>query len=238
MASRAINAPMKTFIACVTVMVTTAAITTAELTFEKTLIEFHPEPDTPHVTAEFPFKNIGDQAVRIAKYDAACACMEVKVAGNKLDYAPGEMGVIHAVFKLTGYFGTIDRVIAVWLESDAPEEPSARLTLRAHIPQLITIDPKTLSWDLNKPSEPQIISITMDPEKEIEILGTQTSNHNFTLELKTVEAGRSYELMVTPKATDTPGIAIFRIETNCETESQRVQTAFGVIRNPPRQATP
>jgi len=234
MASRAINVLMKTFIACVTAMVATAAISTAELAFEKTLIEFHPKPDTPHVTAEFVFKNSSDQAVRIAKYDAACACMEVKVAGNKLDYAPGEIGVIHAVFKLAGYYGTIDRVVAVWLDGDAPTEPTARLTLRAHIPQLVTLDPKTLSWDLNTLPEPKIISIEMDPEVGIQILGTQSSNDNFTLELKILEAGRNYELTVTPQATDTPGIAIFRIETDCETESQRVQTAFGVIRNPPR----
>lgn len=222
---------------CLASMLATAlAISTgmAGLAFEKTLMEFHPQPDTPQVVADFVFRNTGDKPVRIAKYDAACSCMSVGVAEGKLEYAPGEMGVVRAIFKLAGYYGTVDRVVAIWLDGDTPAAPSARLTVRAHIPQLITLEPKTLNWDLNQPAVPQTISVEMDPDTKSHILKAHSSNENFTLELKTLEAGRNYELIVTPKSTATPGIAIFRMDTDCEAESQRVQNAFGVIRNPPR----
>lgn len=224
------NHSMKIFL----ILLSTLVNATAGLTFEKTLIEFHPKPDVARVTADFPFRNDGEKPVRIAKYDAACSCMEVSVSGGKLDYAPGEVGVIRAVFRLAGYYGTVDRVVALWLEGDPPAAPSARLTVRAHIPQLIVMEPKTIQWDLNQAPTPQAISIKIDPGHKIHILGTQTSSADFLLELKTIKAGRHYELIVTPKSTSAPGIAVFRIDTDSEVESFRSQTAFGVVRNPPR----
>lgn len=204
----------------------------AGLTFEHTLLEFNPAPGDPHVTAVFPFRNDGEKPLRIVKYDAACVCMTVTVDGGKHDYAPGEVGVMRAVFRLAGYYGTMDRVIAVWLEGDTPAEPSARLTVRAHIPQLMKIEPRTITWDLNQEPVPQVISIDMDPDHKIQVLRTQSSSDNFQIKLKTIEAGRKYELVVTPKNTATPGIAAFRVDTDSEIESFRSQSAFGVIRKP------
>ena len=203
------------------------------LTFEETLLEFHPGPGDTEVTADFSFRNDGDEPVRIAKYDAACSCMTVGVSGGKLEYAPGEVGVIRAVFRLLEYQGTTDRVVAIWLEGDPPANPSARLTVRAHIPEIVMIEPKNLNWELHKAPEPKTISIKIDPSVEMNVTGAGSSSDNFTLELKTLEAGRSYELVVTPKRTDTPGIGAFRIETDSKIDSMRVHTAFGVVRNPP-----
>lgn len=232
------NEGMRFCITFIIAMVVTASFCPAGLTFEKTLIEFHPKAGDAEVIADFAFRNDSDKSVRIAKYDAACSCMTVGVSGGKRDYAPGEVGVIRAVFRLTGYSGTMERVVALWLDGDPPEAPSAQLTVRAHIPQLIKMEPKTLSWDLNQAPQPQTITFEMDPEHKIHILGTQSSTDSFTLELKTIEAGRKYEVIVTPKSTETPGIAIFRVETDCKVESQRMQSAYGVIRNPPRKPQP
>ncbi|MFU8892473.1 MAG: DUF1573 domain-containing protein [Luteolibacter sp.] len=223
---------MKTIICSILAMAIGVAAGSAGLAFEKTLIEFHPKPDETHVTADFAFHNDGDKPVRIVNYDAACTCMNVGVSGGKLDYAPGEAGVIRAVFKLAGYYGTIDRVVAIWLDGDAPDAPSARLTLRAHIPQLILIEPKTLTWDRNQEPSPQSIAVEMDPNTKIRILDVRSSSENFTVEWKTHEVGRKYEVIVTPKSTASPGITAIRIDTDCEVESQRSQSAFGVIRNP------
>jgi len=204
----------------------------AGLTFEHTLMEFRPAPGDPHVTAVFSFRNDRDKPLRIVKYDAACTCMTVTIDGAKHDYAPGEVGVMRAVFKLAGYYGTVDRVIAVWLEGDTPAAPSARLTVRAHIPQLMKIEPRTITWDLNQEPVPQVVAIEMDPDHTIHVLETQSSSDNFLLELKTIEAGRRYEMVVTPKSTAIPGIAAFRVDTDSEIESVRSQSAFGVIRKP------
>ena len=223
---------MKHLIFSLTVLAIATRAATGGLTFEDTLLEFHPGPEDTEVVADFSFRNDGDGSVRIAKYDAACSCMNVGVSGGKLDYAPGEVGVIRAVFRLAGYQGTTDRVVAIWLHGDPPAAPSARLTVRAHIPQMVTVEPKTLSWDLHKDPEPQTIAIKIDPSMEMNVTGVASSSENFAVELKTLEAGRNYELVVTPKRSDTPGIAAIRIETDSEIDSMRIHTAFGVVRNP------
>jgi len=225
---------MQTIITSLLAMASCVVAVRAGLTFEKTLMEFHPKADQTHLTADFAFRNDGDKPVRIAKYDAACACMNVGVSNGKLDYAPGESGVIRAVFRLAGYYGTTDRVIALWMDGDAPSEPSSRLTVRAHIPQLVRIEPKTLSWELNQDPAPQSLMVEMDPDKKIHVTGTQVTSANFTVELKTHEEGRKYEVVVTPKSTASPAITAIRIDTDSDVETQRSQTAFGVVRNPPR----
>lgn len=204
----------------------------AGLTFEKTLTEFHPKADEQQIVADFAFRNDHEKEVRIVKYDAACSCMEVSVLGGKLHYAPGEAGVIRAIFKLTGYQGTTDRVVAIWLDGDPDETPSARLTVRAHIPHVIKFEPKTLTWELSGPPDAKTISIEMSPERAIHVLRVMSTDPNFHLEIKTLDAGKRYELVVTPQNTDTPGLAAFRIDTDSKIDAYKSQSVFGVIRKP------
>ena len=50
------------------------------------------------------------------------------------------------------------------------------------------------------------------------------------MEVKTLEEGKHYELLVTPAETKDPGLAIIRIETDCEIKRHQVLQAFAVIR--------
>lgn len=225
---------MKTIVTSLFLHLMSMVACMAGLTFDKTLAEFHTTLGTPFVTADFAFRNDGEKTARIVKFDAACSCVDINISKGKLEYAPGESGAIRAVFKLAGYYGTVDRIVAIWLDGDPPAEPSARLTVRAHIPQVINIQPKTLNWNLNGEPSPQSMIIEMDANTKIHVLEAKSSSPNFTTELKTHVAGRKYEIIVTPKSTATPGITAVRIHTDSEIESLRTHNAFGVIRNPPR----
>lgn len=215
-------------------LLASAAFASAGLEFEQTLLEFHPKPEDQRVVADFSFRNATQRQVKIVNYDAACSCMEVGVARGKLDYAPGEAGVIRAIFRLEGYQGTIDRIIAIWLDGDPRGTPSSQLTLRAHIPQWINIEPKSVDWDLNSPLESRTIAIEMAEGNSRRVVRTHTTNDNFTLELKTLEEAQRYQLIITPKNTASPGIAAFRIDTDHPVEARRSHTVFGVIRMPSR----
>lgn len=217
---------------CLATCLATAGLASGGLTFEETKLEFHPKPGDTHVVADFPFRNDGEAPVRIVKYDAACTCMAVTVAGGKLEYAPGDVGTVRATFRLAGYQGTTDRVVAIWLYGDQPASPSASLTVRAHIPQLVVIDPKNVTWDLNSDPEPKTISIRIDPSVEMNVTGVRSSSELFDVELVTEEAGRSYKLVILPKRTESPGIAAIQIQTDSDIESLRMHTVFGVVRNP------
>jgi hypothetical protein len=204
----------------------------AGLDFEKTLLEIHAPADATQVTAEFEFTNRTDKPVRITKYDAACTCMKVSVKDGRLTYAPGSSGVLRADFEVGNFSGTVDKVVALWLEGDPPERPSYALTVRVHIPVLVSLAPKTLQWETGGETSPQRIRITMQHTDPIHITGVTTSSPLFTTKLDTIEDGRVYELVVTPEEIPAPALAILRIETDCAIARHRIQQAFAVVRKP------
>jgi len=202
----------------------------AELTFSNPSQELTAGMDSRNVTVDFPFTNATDKPVEIKKYDAGCTCITVQIANSKLRYAPGESGTIRAVFDLGNFSGSVDKSVGLWLDANSADEPSQRLSVRIHIPVLVEMEPKTLKWDIGAAADPQTITIRMNDEKPIKVLSVSVSHENFNHELKTIEDGRHYELIVTPKATDQPGLAIVRVETDCEVARHKIAQAFGVIR--------
>jgi hypothetical protein len=209
----------------------------AELKFESPSQVVTAPPDARQITIDFPFKNETDKAVTIQKYDAGCSCITVQVSNNKLNYAAGESGVIRAVFDLGNFSGTVDKTVGLWLDGNRSADPSVRLNARIHIPVMVEMEPKTLKWEIGEAPKPQTITIKMNGEKPINVLSVSSTHPNFSQELKTIEAGKRYELVVTPQATDQPGLAILRVETDCEVARQKIAQAFGVIRRGPSGET-
>lgn len=213
-------------------LATLPSLAAAGLDFPRSLVEIHAPVDAASVTADFEFTNRGEQEVTVVKYDAGCSCMAVQITGGKLRYAPGESGVIRAVFEIGNFSGSVDKAVALWLNGDPPDKPSQQLTVRVHIPVLVLLEPKTLKWDLGGPAESQTIKIIIQDQKPIHVKKISASSPAFRHELKTIEEGKRYELSVTPTQINTPGLAILRIETDSAVEKHRVQQAFAVVRKP------
>jgi hypothetical protein len=218
--------------ACMMSIATLAVAQAAGLDFPNPLKELHAPADAKVVTAEFEFTNRTNKPVQIMKYDAACSCMALKIKDSKLRYAPGESGLLRADFEMGNFSGTVDKVVALWLDDDPADKPSVRLTVRVHIPVLVSLEPKTLKWELNGDGEPQTIRITMNHTEPIRVTSVNSSSPTFLHEIKTVEEGKVYELIVTPAEIDSPGLGILRIETDCAIAQHRLQQAFAVIRKP------
>jgi hypothetical protein len=204
----------------------------ADLVFPTMIQEIEAPADAKKVTADFEFTNRSNKTVRIAKYDAACSCMAVVVKDGKLDYAPGESGLLRADFEMGNFAGSVDKAVALWLDDDAPDKPSVTLTVRVHIPVLVSLEPKTVKWEVNGDASPQTIRITMNHAEPIRVKDVSSSSKAFLFELKTIDEGRLYELIVTPSDIATPGLGILRVETDCVIERHRVQQAFAVVRKP------
>lgn len=223
---------MKMRHACMLFAAMTAMAQAVGLDFPQSLKEIHAPADAKVVTAEFEFTNRTDKPVRIVKYDAACSCMALKIKDSKLRYAPGESGVLRADFEMGNFSGTVDKVVALWLDDDPTDQPSVKLTVRVHIPVLVSLEPKTLKWDLNGAGEAQTIRITMNHDSPIRVTTVNSSSAAFQHELKTIEDGKLYELIVKPVEIGSPGLGILRIETDCPIAQHRLQQAFAVVRKP------
>lgn len=202
------------------------------LEFTETLKEVDAGADATLVTTEFSFTNKGDKPASITKSDPGCSCLKVEISGGKLKYAPGESGIVRTTFEMGNFSGTVDKMVALWIDDDPADNPSTRLTVRVHIPVLVGVEPKTLKWDLGAKADSQVIRIQMAEGKPIHVTGVTSSSESFACELKTVEEGKKYDLVVTPRTIDAPGMAVIRIETDCGISKHRVQQAFAVLRKP------
>lgn len=200
------------------------------LNFPESTKEIKAPADAVEIVADFPFTNSSDKAVEIKRYDAGCSCMAVGVEGGKLIYQPGESGVIRAKFDMSNYSGDVEKPIGIWLDGDPEKAPSVTLLVKAHIPEVVRIEPKTVKWDVGSPAAPQTMKITIEGEDKVHVLSVSNSNENFLKELKTIEDGRSYELVITPKDTSISGLSVFRFETDCKIERHKFKQAFASIR--------
>ena len=219
---------MKT--ACGIWLALTAWIQGAALDFPTTIREIHAPADVESVTADFEFTNRSGKPVDVAKYDPTCSCMSVKILEGKLHYAPGESGVVRAEFRIENFTGEVNKMVAIWLDKDPEDIPSVVLTVRVHVPILVALEPKTLKWELNGKADPQTIHITMHHDKPIKVIGVTPSSDSFRHELKTIEEGKSYDLIVTPTDINTPTLGILRIETDCPIKRHHIQQVFATVR--------
>ena len=203
----------------------------AELSFKELVKDVNAPADAKSVTADFNFKNNSEKPIIISKSDPGCSCLKVEISGGKLKYGPGESGSLRATFDLGNFSGTVDKVIALWLDDDAGTTPTMRLTVRIHIPVLIALEPtKTLSWNVGENTGPQTIQIRMAEGETIHVTGVKSSSPNFICELKTVEDGKKYDLVISPQDTAASGMSVIRIDTDCKIEKHKTQQAFAVVR--------
>lgn len=205
-------------------------LSAGSLTFQESLKELKPDVNESQVSADFKFTNKSDKPINIVRVDGGCSCMSVQISDGKRIYAPGESGVIRAHFDMGNFSGSVDKVVSLWLEGDADDAPSEKVTLRVFIPVVIEVEPKTVKWDVGESAEPQTIKISMKGEKPTHILKVESNSEVFAHELKTIEDGRQYELVVSPKSTEKPVLGGFRIQTDSEVKRQATQQVFGIVK--------
>lgn len=202
------------------------------LTFENPKQDILVTGEEKTITADFPFKNESDGDAVIQKYDSGCACISAGVKDSKLTYKPGESGTIRAVFDLAQFTGTTDKSIAVWLKGDPEHKPSILLTARVTIPALVEVEPKSLIWEVDVEPEPKTVTVTMKHTEPIKVLSLSGADQRFKQELKTVEEGKKYEIVVTPASTEKVGMGVVHFDTDCKIDRHRSHRIFMVVRRP------
>jgi hypothetical protein len=206
----------------------------AGLTFDAQKKEIKAPPDARVIVCDFFFENKGKETVKIARYESTCSCMSVQInQGGKLEYAPGERGILRANFDMENFTGEVDKNVVLWMEGDSEAEPSFILVVHVAIPVLVDIQPRTLEWQGPGPWQAKSMKIVMNHTEPIQLLRATLNNPCFESELKTISVGKEYELTVKPlvKPDAVPGMAVIHMETDCKIEKQKKQMAFVVVRH-------
>jgi hypothetical protein len=199
------------------------------LEFEALIKEVHAPVDAATVVVDFPFSNKSGKTVTIRRHESYCSCMSVSLKEGKTEYRDGESGVVRAVFDMGNFSGEIDKAVGLFLDGDGGGEPSVVLTARVHIPVVVEAEPRTLRWTVGDGGGEKRIRIRMRHTRPVCIVKVSCTSAAFRFSHRAVKEGEEYELAIAPVDAGKPGLAVFRIETDCDVAKHRVQQVFAVI---------
>lgn len=226
------NVPIRLFAAiCLSVLPLSHALHGADsLAFEQTRIEMAVAPDAKTVTVPYFFSNNTGRVITIKRYDSACSCLSAKIKGGKLAYKPGESGEINVTFELGTFSGLVEKTVLIWTTEDPDEKPSSVLSVVLDIPVLFEVNPKTVFWEQHGDATTQVIELTVNNPAPIHILEHSVTNKNFQYQLKTLEKGRKYQLVVEPLDLSVPALGMIKLTTDSSIPRYRKQMAFVCVR--------
>jgi hypothetical protein len=120
--------------------------------------------------------------------------------------------------------------------SDNPGVPTD-LMLKVHIPELLKLDPPFVFWTPQDKASPKTARVNVELEERVRIVQVRSTHENFKAELKTVEEGRSYEVLVSAVNPDLDSFGMIELQTDFPKESPRTfRIQARVIPPPPPNA--
>jgi len=178
----------------------------AELSWEYTRVEIKAKPGQSSVEVDFPFQNNGQDVVHIETVESSCSCTSAIV--GKSTIAPGESGAVTTVFEFGEREGLQQKQVKVITD----KQKQTTLFLVVDIPRLYEVEPRRLIWSLNDDST-QSYRITNVSTNPVAVVSVTSSNTDFTPELKEIQPGFEYALLVTPKKLSRRAQAVITITT-------------------------
>jgi len=199
----------------------------AGLNFEFTSQDVKAEPGAARLQAKFPFTNTSDKKITILSTETECGC--TTAALDKKEFAPGESGVITATFEIGSREGA--QVKQIRVRASDQSDPHI-LTFKTNIPVFARIQPTFVYWANGEPpAAKKMILEVIDADSPIEKLTASSNNPAIRPEVREVEKGRKFEIIVTPGATEKFLLATIQLIANTGQGKQpRVLQAYATIK--------
>ena len=194
--------------AFILLLFSTSGVARADLQWSQKELNLAAEPGVTKIDGAFIFQNDGDHKVTITSVKPSCGCTTAELSQES--YGPGQAGTIKVSFTVGDRVGS--QVKKVVVRTDDPDQPVTTLTLRVDLMPRFELTPKLLMWKADEPREPKTVTLTVHGERpqsveEASLLAPDadaapeseaTPASGLGVELKEVEAGRAYEVTVTP----------------------------------------
>lgn len=148
------------------------------------------------VLHSYTVRNTGGSILKITNVKPSCGCTE---AGYDKEIPAGGEGKITLKIDTKRFNGALKKTAAVY--SNADREPY-QLTLTGTVATPLKVDPEYPRIDAIRGSEPKPIEITLtkNTSEELRVTGVnieETKRDIFTAELKEIEPGKEYKILVT-----------------------------------------
>ncbi|MEY2494545.1 MAG: hypothetical protein QOJ45_1037 [Verrucomicrobiota bacterium] len=172
----------------------------AELVWEKTELDLHPEMGAATAVGVFKYQNKGDKPVHFKAVRPSCGC--TTAAMQKNDVPPGEKGEITATFTIGDRIGVQQKSITV--DTDDPEKPQTILTLKATIVQFLELQPALVFWQTGEAPKPKTILARAGKGVTIKNLEVTSSSADFTTKVEPGSGAGEFKINVQPRETAKP----------------------------------
>jgi hypothetical protein len=191
----------------------------AELKWEQTTLELKPAIGDKQTVAHFKYENVGKTLIHFKSVKASCGCTTTQTQHDQV--APGEKGEITATMNITGHTGQMVKTVSV--ETD--EEPNKRmvLTLKALIPEMLTMTPTFVFWKGGEDPKPKTISVKAGKDFPVKNISAKCQNPVFEVKTESKEKGE-WQVTVKPKATNAAAAGVIAIQPETEGAAASPQT--------------
>ena len=215
----------------------------AQLTWQARELDLTPVPGQEQVVGEFAFTNSGTYPVTIHSVKTNCDCTTAEL--EKKVYQPSESGIIKAVFKPGNREGHQRKTILV--KTDDDKEQNVLLVLKIDLKEIVSIEPKAVIWQAGEEATSKTITIRIKQEAPLKIVDVvhlprilPPDEKNLPagsvileelpvkVELKEIEEGREYQVVLTPEGTRSEGRAKWELKTE-QPSSRKIDRIYASV---------
>ncbi|MDF7801942.1 DUF1573 domain-containing protein [Pontiellaceae bacterium B1224] len=182
---------------CFLALFTANSTVFAELTWEKKVVGVKPHPLQTSTTIDFKFTNTGDEAITLTDLRPGCGC--ISGTSEKKKYAPGETGVIRMAFEFGKRTGPHRKSLEV--RTSDPSDKSTKLYISANIPETYRPSVPSLKWAVGDEPVSKSFRLINRHKLAIKLIKADAPDDRVEIELKPIEEGHEYELVVTPSSS-------------------------------------
>jgi uncharacterized protein DUF1573 len=223
---------MKSHIIFAFLSVFIAAAVHAELKWDETILELHPAFGDKDAVGHFKYQNVGKTPVHLTSVKTSCGCTVAKSQKDQVE--PGEKGEITATFNIGNHVGT--QVKTVTVQTDDPTSPPTVLTLKAVLPEGLTLMPTFVFWKTGEKPGGKTIIVKAGKDFLAKNIEVHTSTPEFGVTVEPAKGGGSWKINVTPKQTEHNVSAVITVKTDFPKDSPGVFYAnAGVVGSPAGQ---
>jgi hypothetical protein len=204
----------------------------AELKWEQTTLELKPAVGDKEAVGHFKYENTGKTPIHFKSVRTSCGCTVAQSQHEEVP--PGQSGEITATFKIGDRTGT--QVKTVTVETDEAAHAPIVLTLKAVLPEMLSMTPGFVFWMAGEEPKPKTILAKAGKDFPAKNLTVTSSNPDFLTKVEPAEAGQ-WKINVQPKQTTRMMQAALTIRPDFPKDSPKIFYANASVTGAPA-ATP
>jgi hypothetical protein len=167
-----------------------------EIIFKSTTFDFGRLTSGQSAKHNFTFTNTGSGVLEISEVKPGCGCTTAGEWDRTVN--PGKTGVIPLQFNSAGFGGAVTKSATVVCND--PRQSNVILSLKGVVWKPIDVSPTVVVFqptEEDQARETKVVRIVSDLDQPLKLFDLECTEPSLTAEVKTVKAGKEFELNVT-----------------------------------------